>query len=459
MTPTTRPAPLGQARPTAAPATRRTRPPRGLHRVRRWALSAGAALVAAAAMAAAHAQSAPLPLPAAAPESVGMSSERLRQIDAFFTSEIERNRVPGAVVAIARQGKLVYFKAFGFADKARGVPATTDTIFQLASMTKPMVSVGALALTEQARLPLQATLASHFPAFGTVQVGRPGADGKLTMEALRRPILVHDLFRHTSGIPYGGRPDGGSPVAALWPSGGAAMHMGSAADLVEALAKLPLVHQPGTVFEYGLSTDVLGAVVEKVTGKSLGAHLAEVVWKPLKMNDTTFRPTEAQMARVARPFPLNPLDGKPQAIAALVKPATFDCGGSCAFATMGDYVRFGQMLVNGGSLDGQQVLSPAFVRLMTSNHLGAGIQNRVAAVEPHRDGYGFGLGVAVRIEPGLAAVPGSPGEYSWNGANGTGFFADPKEQLVVAFGTAAPGELRKYYREQVQDLVYGAFAK
>ena len=126
---------------------------------------------------------------------------------------------------------------------------------------------------------------------------------------------------------------------------------------------------------------------------------------------------------------------------------------------MGDYVRFGQMLLNGGSLDGQQVLSPAFVQLMTSNHLGAGIQNRVAAVEPHRDGYGFGLGVAVRLQPGLAAVPGSPGEYSWNGANGTGFFVDPKEQLVVAFGTAAPGEIRKYYREQMQDLVYGALTR
>ena len=130
-----------------------------------------------------------------------------------------------------------------------------------------------------------------------------------------------------------------------------------------------------------------------------------------------------------------------------------------AFGTIGDYIRFGQMLANGGSLDNVQVLSPAFVRLMTSNHLGAGIQNFVANVEPHRDGYGFGLGVAVRLQPGLAAVPGNPGEFSWNGANGTGFFADPKEQLVVAFGTAAPGELRKYYREQVQDLVYGALSR
>lgn len=399
------------------------------------------------------------PLPTAAPESVGLSSERLRNIDAFFAREMERNRVPGAVVAIARQGKLVYFKAFGFADKARGVPATTDTIFALASMTKPMVAVGALALTEQARLPLQSRLSDHFSSYATMQVGVPTADGKFSLEPQKRPILIHDLFRHTSGIPYGGRPDGGSPIAALWPTGAAASNMGTSAEVAEALSKLPLVHQPGTVFEYGLSFEVLGAVVEKLTGKTLGGHLSDTVWKPLKMNDTTFRLSEAQRARVARPFPLNPLDGKPQGIPSIDKPTAFECGGACAFGTMGDYIRFGQMLLNGGSLDGQQVLSPAFVQLMTSNHLGAGIQNRVAAVEPHRDGYGFGLGVAVRLQPGLAAVPGSPGEFSWNGAFGTGFFADPKEQLVVAFGTAAPGDLRKYYREQMQDLIYGALTR
>ena len=235
--------------------------------------------------------------------------------------------------------------------------------------------------------------------------------------------------------------------------------MGTAAEFATAIAKLPLVYQPGTVFEYGLSFEVLGAVIEKITGKTLGGHLADTVWKPLKMVDTTFRPTESQMARVARPFPNNPLDGKPQSIVALRRAASFDCGGGCTFGSMADYIRFGQMLLAGGSLEGQQILSPAFVQLMTSNHLGAGILNRVAAVEPHRDGYGFGLGVAVRMQSGLAAVPGNPGEYTWNGANGTGFFCDPKEQLVVAFGTAAPGELRKYYREQVQDLVYGALSR
>ena len=399
------------------------------------------------------------PLPAATPDSVGMSAQRLANIDTFFKSEIDKQRVPGAVVAIARNGKLVYFKAFGMADAGKGVAMQTDTIFQLASMTKIQAAVGALALTEQGRLPLQSRLADYFPAFGTVQVGVPSSEGKFTLEPQKRPILIHDLFRHTSGIPYGGRPDGSSAIAALWPSGGAAQNMGTSAEFANAIAKFPLVYQPGTVFEYGLSFDVLGAVVEKITGKTLGSHLAETVWGPLKMSDTTFRLSDAQRARVARPLPQNPLDGKPQSIAAIDKPASFDCGGGCAFGTIGDYIRFGQMLQNGGSLDGAQVLSPATVQLMTSNHLGAGTQNRVAALEPHRDGYGFGLGVAVRLQPGLAAVPGNPGEYTWNGANGTGFFVDPQAQLVVAYGTAAPGELRKVYREQVQNLVYGALTK
>lgn len=151
--------------------------------------------------------------------------------------------------------------------------------------------------------------------------------------------------------------------------------------------------------------------------------------------------------------------GKPQAIKLLDTPTRFDCGGACSFATVGDYLRFGQMLLNGGELDGKRILSPKTVHHMTSNHLGPEIKNNVAAVEPHRGGFGFGLAVAVRTSEGLSSVPGNPGEFTWNGAYGTQFFCDPKERLVVVVGTAAPGELRKYYRENVQDIVYGAMVK
>jgi len=365
--------------------------------------------------------------------------------------------VPGAVVAIARDGNLVYLKAFGNVDKDKGLPMQVDSIFALASMTKPMTAVGVLWLTEQGRLPLFGRLTDYFPEFGSMKVAVGAADDSIQYEPQKRPIHIQDLLRHTSGLTYGGRPDTGGAVANLYPPGSALRAMNSSAEFIDKITKLPLVYQPGTVWEYSLSFDVLGAVIEKITGKTLGGHLQEVIWLPLGMTETGFHVDPSKRERVAKAFALNPLDNKPQQT-----PNTevkFECGGGCAFGTVVDYLRFGQMLINGGNLDGKQILSPHMVRLMTSNQLGPEIKNNVGQVEPHRAGYGFGLGVAVRLEDALAAVPGGVGEYSWNGAFGTGFFADPRERLVVVFGTAAPGELRKYYREQVQDLVYGAMVR
>ena len=416
-----------------------------------------AACALAGAPLAAHAQDAPLPL--AAPAQVGFSDAGLARIDAFFEREIRQNRVPGAVIGIAREGKLVYYKAFGVLEPAKGTPMPLNAIFALASMTKPMTAVGVLALTQEGRLPLQESLASIYPGFATMKVAVKKADGSLEYEAQKRPITIHDLLRHTSGLTYPGRPDTGGAVSNLYPTGEAMAHMASAAQYIDTVTKLPLVYQPGTVFEYSQSFDVLSAVVEKVGGRTLGAHLEATIWKPLRMPDTTFHVPADKRDRIARPFATNPLDGKRQRFITIEIDSGFECGGACAKGTVGDYLRFGEMLLDGGELEGTRILSPQMVQLMTTNHLGKDIVNRVAVVEPHRDGYGFGLGVAVRLEPGLASVPGNVGEYSWNGANGTGFFVDPKARLVVVFGTAAPGELRKYYREQVQDLVYGAMTR
>lgn len=397
------------------------------------------------------------PLPPVAPDEAGFSVDRLKRIDDFFEREIKQNRVPGAVIVIARDGKLVYLKAFGHVDKDKDLPMQVDSIFGLASMTKPMTAVGVLSLTEQGRLPLMSRLTDYFPAFGSMQVAVE-ADGAIQYESQRRPITIQDLLRHTSGLTYGGRPDSASVVAQLYPPGSALRGMNSSSEFIDTITKLPLAYQPGTVWEYGMSFDVLAAVIEKVTGKTLGGHLDEVIWRPLGMTETSFHLDPGKRERVAKPFPLNPLDNKPQENQA-EKEVKFECGGGCAIGTVVDYLRFGQMLVNGGSLDGKQILSPHMVKLMTSNQLGPEIKNNVGNVEPHRAGYGFGLGVAVRVEDGLAAVPGSIGEYTWNGAYGTGFFVDPKERLTVVFGTAAPGELRIYYREQIQDLVYGAMMR
>jgi CubicO group peptidase (beta-lactamase class C family) len=399
------------------------------------------------------------PLPEAKPDDAGFSQQGFSRLDDFFAREIAAKRVPGAVVAVARDGKLVHYKAYGELDATNGTPMSLDAIFALASMTKPMAAVAALTLMERGRLPLQARLADYYPAFADMKVGVPQADGSLKLEAQAAPIYIHDLYRHTSGLMYGGRPDSASPVARQYPEGTAPAIEGDTQAFIDRITKLPLAHQPGTVFEYGFSIDVLGAVVEKVSEQRLGEYLAANVWQPLGMKDATFHPTEAQRARLARPFPNDPVTGKPQAIKLLDTATKFDCGGACAFATVGDYVRFGQALLDGGELDGQRVLGPKTVQHMTSNHLGPEIKNNVANVEPHRAGFGFGLGVAVRTTEGLSSVPGNPGEFTWNGAYGTQFFCDPKERLVVVVGTAAPGELRKYYREQVQDIVYGAMVR
>ncbi|WGS21760.1 MULTISPECIES: serine hydrolase domain-containing protein [unclassified Bradyrhizobium] len=409
--------------------------------MRRFIMAAAAVLAAGVTHAA--------PLPEAKPDEVGFSQKGLARLDDFFAREIAAKRVPGAVVAIARDGKLVHYKAYGQLDAANGTPMPIDAVFALASMTKPMTAVAGLTLMEQGRLPLQAKLTEYYPAFGEMKVGVPQPDGSLKMEPQASPIHIHDLYRRTSGLMYGGRPDSSSPLVRLYPDGTAPALEGDTQAFIERITKLPLAHQPSTAFEYGFSIDVLGAVVEKVSGQRLGDYLAANVWGPLGMKDATFHPSEAQRARLAHPFANDPLTGMLQAIKLLDAQTKFDCGGACSFATVGDYLRFGQMLLNGGELDGKRILSPKTVHHMTSNHLGPEIKNNVANVELHRGGFGFGLGVAVRTSEGLSSVPGNPGEFTWNGAYGTQFFCDPKERLVVVVGTAAPGQLRKYYRENV----------
>ena len=419
-----------------------------IHRTRAaWALAVCVCAIAAQAQ----------PLPPITPAAAGFSPAGLERLDRFFAREIEAKRVPGAVVAIARDGKLVHYKAYGMQDAAKGTPMPLDAVFGLASMTKVMTVVGALQLTEDGRLPLKSRLTQYYPAFGAMKVGVAQPDGSLRLVDQARPIFIQDLMRHTSGLTYGGRGD--HPIAKLYPGGTQPPSEGDIQAFIERITKLPLAHQPGTAFEYSFSIDVLGAVVEKISGQRLGEYLQAHLWKPLGMPDTTFVLSDRIRPRLARPFANNPLDGKPQSIAPIEHQMRFDCAGACAMGTVGDYLRFGQMLINGGELDGQRILSPKTVQHMTSNHLGPEIRNTVGIVEPHREGFGFGLGVAVRTSTGLSAVPGNPGEFTWNGAYGTSFFADPKEKLVVVVGTAAPGELRKYYREQIQDLVYGAMTR
>ncbi len=405
-----------------------------------------------------HAVGKASPLPMADAQSQGVSAEGIKRIDAFFADEIANNRMPGAVLAVAKNGKLVIYKSYGYLNKATNTPMPLDAIFNLASMTKVMAAVGALTFYEEGKMPLNAPISNWYPQLKDMKVGIVAADGSLTTVPAKNPITIQDLMRHTNGLTYGAR--GNSAVHKLFPSASVTAAFDyTGTEFMDKLATIPLLYEPGTVWDYGFGIDVLGLIEEKIANKPLGTVLQERVWSKVVMPDTTFQVADNQRARLAQPLPFDPMSGKPQKIKILTDKVKFDCGGSCAFSTAGDYIRFGQMMLNGGSLDGKRVLGPQTVAFMTSNHLNKDIKNLVGGTEPGRVGYGFGLGVAVRMERGLSAINGNVGDYTWNGANGTLFWVDPKEQMVVVMMAVAPGDIRKIHREKVNALVYGALDK
>jgi CubicO group peptidase (beta-lactamase class C family) len=396
-------------------------------------------------------------LPTAKPEDVGLSSLRLARITETLKADVERGRIPGAVVVIARRGRIAYAEAVGFRDKATGAPMSPDAIFRIASMTKPLVSVAAMMLYEDGRLFVSDPVSKYIPALGKMQVGVERIDpmtGKsvLTLVPAEREMTVQDLLRHTSGLTYGNR--GTTAIHKAYPmSSSAASREVTSAEFIDRLAKAPLLYQPGTRWEYSFSSDVLGRVVEVASGKSLGQFLSERIFEPLKMTDTGFWVPAAKQARLAQAFATDPDTGKPVTIPDVSVPAKFECGGGCAVSTAGDYVRFAQMMLNRGTLDGTRLLGRKTVEYMTSDHLGPVTGAGDYLPGP---GYGFGLGFAVRRETGLASLTGSAGDYNWGGAYGTAFWVDPKEQLVVVFMAQAPGAIRVHYRQLLKSFVLQA---
>ena len=399
-------------------------------------------------------------LPAAKPEEVGLSSERLARIGAILRNDVERGRIPGAVIMVARRGRLAYVETVGFRDKAAGAPMTRDAIFRIASMTKPMVSVAAMMLYEEGRLLMADPASKYLPALAKRQVGIEKVDpvtGKSVFYTVpaEREITVQDLLRHTSGLPYGAR--GTSRIHALYPasSSTAAREM-TGAEFIDRVGKAPLLHQPGSNWEYGFSSDVLGRVVEVVSGKTLGQFFQERIFQPLRMPDTGFVVPSDKLGRLAAGFATDPDTGKPVTLPDATTAPRFECGGGCAVSTAGDYVRFAQMLANRGTLDGTRLLGRKTVEYMTSDHLGTAIGTGTDYIPGA--GYGFGLGFAVRRAAGVADLNGSAGDFNWGGAYGTYFWVDPKEELVVVSMTQAPGPIRVYYRHMIKSLVLQAIA-
>jgi CubicO group peptidase (beta-lactamase class C family) len=409
------------------------------------------------------------PLGAAAPEQAGMSAERLGRITTMLKKEAADGKLPGAVVMVARKGKIIYSDAIGFQDKGANAPMKLDSIFRIYSMTKPLASVAAMMLVEDGVIQLTDPISKFLPAFKDMQVSAAstGADGKATYTNVPavRPIIVQDLLRHSAGLAYAeitkNEPVKAAYVAAKFSQPGIHEYDSrgmTPAEQVERIAKAPLVHQPGTIWEYSMAVDVLGRFVEAASGKRLGVFLDERLFKPLKMVDSSFWLPAAKMPRLAQPLPVDPASGQKISVLDVSAEPMNDSGGAGALSTASDYLRFTQMLLNGGELDGARVMSRSTVKLMTSDHLGTRI---AAPLQPGElllgtPGYTFGLGFAVRQSDGIAGVPGSAGEFMWAGYAGTYFWVDPKEEIAAVYMTQAPSPIRAYYRKMFKALVYQA---
>ena len=409
-------------------------------------------------------------LQTATPEQVGFSTERLAKITQVFKQEVDQGKLPGAVLMIARKNRLVYSESIGFQNKEAATAMSKDAIFRIYSMTKPMVSVAAMLLVEDGKLQLNDPVSKHLPAMKGMQVSVAKADAEFARYTYStvtadREMTVYDLLRHTAGLGYGELTANPSVKEALIKAG---LYQPNARDFdsrdltpaeqVERLSKIPLIHQPGTIWDYSLATDVLGRVVEAVSGKRLGDFLEARVFAPLKMADSGFWLSPDKLVRLAQPLAIDPASGAPNRMIDVAMQPKNDSGGAGGVASANDYLRFALMLANGGQLDGTRILSRTTVNLMTSDQLGS----RIAAPFTPGElllgspGYTFGLGFSVRTGAGMATVPGSTGEFMWGGYGGTFFWVDPKEEIVAVYMSQAPGPSRQYYRRLFKQLVYQA---
>lgn len=410
-------------------------------------------------------------LPRATPESVGLSAQRLERIGATFAQEVEAARLPGAVMMVARKGKLAYAGAVGFQDPAAGKAMRADAIFRIYSMSKPLVSVATMMLVEDGRIQLTDPVSKFLPALKSMTVSVAKADAEFARISYaqvpaEREMTVQDLLRHSAGLAYGELTQNVPVKEGLGKAGlyTAAIDFDvrglTPAQQVERLAAVPLAHQPGTVWEYSLASDLLGRVVEAAAGERLGDFLEKRLFDPLKMHDSAFHVPEPKRDRLAQAFANDPSTGKPNILIDVAAVPANDSGGAGGVSTAADYLRFAQMLANQGRLDGVRVLSRSTIALMTADHLGA----RIAAPTTPGElllgtpGYSFGLGFAVRKAAGVAGVPGSEGEFMWGGYAGTYFWVDPQEDLVGVLMTQAPGPMRAHYRRLFKQLVYAAIA-
>ena len=396
----------------------------------------------------------PEPLPTALPETLGFDAARSRNIVQVLQREVDRGRLPGAVALVARHGQVVLHEAVGQQDPKSGTPMALDSIFRIYSMTKPIVSVAVMQLMERGQLLLSDPVAKHLPEFAGVQVGHFEGD-TLHLRAPRRAPTVQDLLSHTSGLTY--EILGSAPIQRMYAEAKLGSRDRTNAEFSRALAHMPLMFEPGSIWAYSRATDLLGALVEAVSGQTLGVFLQENILGPLGMVDTGFSVPPEQQHRIAEAFAHDPDGGTQMPLIDVRKVPRMEAGGMGLASTAQDYARFVQCLCNGGQLLGQRVLSTASVQLMTSDHLGGlGQQTTERSGDMLGRGTGFGLGFSVRMHPGLETLPGSVGLYSWGGIAGTTFWVDPVHDFFAILMAQAPNQ-RDYFRPMFRNLVYAAF--
>ena len=399
----------------------------------------------------------------ARPEDVGLSTPHLDRITRWMRHWVDSGRLPGLLVAVVRDDRLAWFETHGYRDVENGRAVEPDTIYRIYSMTKPITTVAALMLYEEGRFQLDDPVADFIPAFADTRVFASGDAETFTTVPLERPITVHDLMIHTSGLTYGFQHE--HAVDALYRKRRIEFNanVGPLADLVEAAAAQPLVFQPGTQWNYSVSTDVLGRLVEIWSGVPLDTFFAERIFGPLGMHDTGFRAPEGQGHRLASNY-VRRTDGGGLALAEpgggsrFLEPAVTLSGGGGLVSTAADYLRFMRMLRGRGVLEGTRVLGRKSVELMTMNHLPGDLvdMGRPRFAEMPFAGVGFGLGVSVLLDPAKARILGSPGEYAWGGMASTTFWIDPAEDLMVLLLTQLMPSSAYPIRRELRVLTYQA---
>jgi CubicO group peptidase (beta-lactamase class C family) len=396
----------------------------------------------------------------------GFSPARLKTLDAFVQRRyVDSGRFPGVLTLIWRRGRIAHLRALGSADVERGTPLREDTIFRIYSMTKPLTSVAFMMLVEQGLVALDTPVHNLIPEWEDLGVYAGGFMETFRTRRPERPMLVVDLLRHTSGLTYGFQ-QASNVDAAYRKLEIVEARAGTLDETIQKLATLPLEFSPGSAWNYSVSTDVLGYLVGKLAGVPFPEFLRARVLAPLGMDDTDFHVHRASERRLAACYAATPAGGMKlqddPASSPYLAPPTLFSGGGGLVSTAADYLRFCRMLLNGGSLDGVQLLSRKTVELMTMNHLPDGRDlpalSRSLFSEATYSGIGFGLGLAVTLDPARTLIPGSRGEFSWGGMASTAFWVDPAEDLIVIFMTQLMPSTAYPIRRELRTLVYSALA-